>query len=43
MLASYFPLPGQSSIKGEDMLIVGAWGLAGLLLAIRYFSWEPRR
>jgi len=43
MLASYFPLPGQSSIKGEDLLIVGAWGLAGLLLAMRYFSWEPRR
>ncbi len=43
MLASYFPLPGQSSVKGEDLLIVGAWGLAGLLLAIRYFSWEPRR
>ncbi len=25
-----------------DVLIVAAWGLAGLLLAIRYFSWEPR-
>jgi ABC-2 type transport system permease protein len=26
-----------------DVLIVAAWGLAGLLLAIRFFSWEPRR
>jgi len=43
MLTSYFPLPGQSSVKGGDLLIVGAWGLAGLLLAMRYFSWEPRR
>jgi ABC-2 type transport system permease protein len=43
MLASYFPIPGQSSIKAVDLLIVGAWGLAGLILAIRYFSWEPRR
>ncbi|HEV8420080.1 MAG TPA: ABC transporter permease, partial [Actinomycetota bacterium] len=43
MLASYFPLPGQSSIKGGDLLIVALWGLAGLVLAIRYFSWEPRR
>lgn len=43
MLASYFPLPGQSSIKGWDLLIVGVWGLAGLILATRYFSWEPRR
>jgi len=43
MLASYFPLPGQSSIKTGDLLIVAAWGLAGVILAIRYFSWEPRR
>ena len=26
-----------------DVAIVAAWGIAGLLLAIRYFSWEPRR
>lgn len=26
-----------------DVLIVAAWGLAGLLIAIRFFSWEPRR
>jgi ABC-2 type transport system permease protein len=25
-----------------DVLIVAAWGLAGLLLAVRYFSWEPK-
>jgi len=25
-----------------DVLIVGAWGLAGLVMAIRYFRWEPR-
>ena len=25
-----------------DVLIVAAWGLAGLLFAVRYFSWEPR-
>jgi ABC-2 type transport system permease protein len=43
MLASYFPLPGHSAIKAGDLLIVGIWGLAGLLLAIRYFSWEPRQ
>jgi ABC-2 type transport system permease protein len=27
----------------RDVLIVALWGLAGLLLAVRYFSWEPRR
>lgn len=25
----------------SDVLIVAAWGAAGLLLAIRYFTWEP--
>ena len=28
--------------KWSDVLIVAAWGVAGLLLAARYFSWEPR-
>jgi ABC-2 type transport system permease protein len=26
-----------------DVLIVAAWGVAGLLLSIRFFSWEPRQ
>jgi ABC-2 type transport system permease protein len=26
-----------------DVAIVAAWGLVGLALAARYFSWEPRR
>jgi ABC-2 type transport system permease protein len=26
-----------------DVAIVAAWGLAGLVLAARFFSWEPRR
>jgi ABC-2 type transport system permease protein len=26
----------------SDVLIVGLWGLAGLILAVRYFGWEPR-
>jgi ABC-2 type transport system permease protein len=26
----------------SDVLIVGAWGAAALLLSLRYFSWEPR-
>ena len=25
-----------------DVLIVAVWGLAGLLVAARFFSWEPR-
>ena len=26
-----------------DVAIVAAWGLLGLVLAARFFSWEPRR
>jgi ABC-2 type transport system permease protein len=26
-----------------DVLVVAAWGLGGLLLAVRFFSWEPRQ
>jgi len=25
-----------------DVLVVAAWGLAGLLISVRFFSWEPR-
>jgi ABC-2 type transport system permease protein len=27
----------------NDVLIVALWGIAGLILAARFFSWEPRR
>ena len=27
----------------RDVLVVAGWGLAGLILATRFFSWEPRR
>ena len=26
-----------------DVLVIALWGIAGLLVAIRFFSWEPRR
>jgi ABC-2 type transport system permease protein len=31
------------AFKWSDVLIVAIWGVAGLLLAARFFSWEPRR
>ncbi len=31
-----------TSFDWTDVLVVAAWGVAGLLLAVRYFSWEPR-
>ena len=31
-----------TAFSWTDVLVVGAWGAAGLLLAVRFFSWEPR-
>jgi ABC-2 type transport system permease protein len=39
MQAGFIGLP----FKWSDVLIVAAWGVAGLALAVRFFSWEPRR
>jgi ABC-2 type transport system permease protein len=42
MKAAYFS-PSGTGFRGEDLLVMGLWGVAGLLLAVRFFSWEPRR
>jgi len=39
MGAGFLGLP----FKWCDVLVVAAWGVAGLALAARFFSWEPRR
>jgi ABC-2 type transport system permease protein len=31
-----------TSFSWTDVLVVAAWGVAGLLLSLRFFSWEPR-
>ncbi len=31
-----------AGVNGNDLVILAAWGLGGLLLAVRTFSWEPR-
>jgi ABC-2 type transport system permease protein len=31
-----------TAFSWNDVLIVGVWGIAALLLALRFFSWEPR-
>ena len=32
-----------TEFQWSDVVVVAAWGLAGLILAARFFSWEPRR
>jgi ABC-2 type transport system permease protein len=41
MIGSFFSLSG-SGLQTNDILVIGAWGIAGLLIAVRFFSWEPR-
>jgi ABC-2 type transport system permease protein len=31
-----------AAFNWTDVLVVAAWGVAGLLFAIRFFRWEPR-
>ena len=38
----YVPGGTGASIEWGNLAIVAAWGVAGLLLAIRFFRWTPR-
>ena len=38
---AYVPA-GGSAVSWDNLAIVAIWGIAGLLLAIRYFRWTPR-
>jgi ABC-2 type transport system permease protein len=42
MNSAYFSVSG-SGFEGGHLLIVAAWGVAGAIAAILFFSWEPRR
>ncbi len=41
MLASFYGAPFE--FEWHDVAILAAWGVAGLLVAARTFTWEPRR
>jgi ABC-2 type transport system permease protein len=41
LIGSFFNLSG-SALHVNDLLVIAAWGLAGLLVGIRFFRWEPR-
>jgi ABC-2 type transport system permease protein len=41
MRAAFFGAPFR--FNWVDVAVVAAWGIAGLLVAVRFFSWEPRR
>jgi ABC-type multidrug transport system permease subunit len=35
-------LEGGADGWGEDVLVLAAWGLVGLVASLRVFRWEPR-
>jgi ABC-2 type transport system permease protein len=41
LLVAYNPHTTGLGFAGLDLLIVTAWGAAGLLIALRTFSWQP--
>jgi ABC-2 type transport system permease protein len=41
MLTSFYG--PESFFEWSDVLVVALWGVAGLLAATRFFSWEPRK
>jgi ABC-2 type transport system permease protein len=40
--AAYMPAGGASGVDWGNLVVVAIWGVAGLLLAIRFFRWTPR-
>jgi ABC-2 type transport system permease protein len=43
LLKAYNPHTSGSGFAVTDLLIVAAWGIGGLVIALRTFSWAPRR
>jgi ABC-2 type transport system permease protein len=41
MLGTFF-LPRGTGFETWDLIVMGLWGVAGLLIAITRFSWEPK-
>jgi ABC-2 type transport system permease protein len=40
--SAYVPGAGGPAIEWGHLAVVGIWGVAGLLLSIRFFRWTPR-
>lgn len=41
LIGSYFQLSG-SGLHTNDLLVIAAWGIAGAVIGVRFFRWEPR-
>jgi ABC-2 type transport system permease protein len=43
MHEAFNPLTGGSGFDAKSLLVMGAWGVFGIVASVRYFSWEPRK
>ena len=43
MLAVYSPQLAGGPLAWQDLAVIAAWGVVGILFTLRFFSWEPRR
>jgi ABC-2 type transport system permease protein len=41
LINSFFQLSG-SGLRVNDLLVIAVWGVAGLVVALRFFEWEPK-
>lgn len=41
--STFDPRLHGAGLNGSDLLFVGAWGILGVVAALRYFRWEPLR
>jgi len=43
MLHAFNPFQIQSGLAWKDLAVVAAWGVLGIILAAKFFDWEPRK
>ena len=41
VIAAYSPYAVGSGFQGKDLAILGAWGVAAVIVSLRTFRWEP--
>jgi ABC-2 type transport system permease protein len=43
LFVAFNPQTTGAGFAGQELAIIAAWGVVGLLLAVRFFSWTPRQ
>jgi ABC-2 type transport system permease protein len=43
MHEAFNPLTQGSGFEVKSLAVIAAWGVVGIVLAVRYFTWEPRK